>query len=212
MVKNVVDIILFEKGRVGSFYIAGNYGHVMLCNVYSTMARISICALLMEEFLWLQLFIKTLQIMFNFWLSMARKLTMHDVTNYCCKSLEKCVDTVTVRLIFLSFKKNVYPSNILGIRFFCFCCLVFCFVLFFWFWILVFFGVFWCSYFFNFIFHNLYCYSKTDRQITTFSRTLKNTSWCHVLMYIYIYRYTKYTHKFSPEKKKKNNSTTYYIL
>lgn len=69
-----------------------------------------------------------------------------------------------------------------------FCCF------FFWFWILVFFGVF------NVY---LYCYSKTDRQITTFSRTLKNTSWCHVLMYTYIYRYTKHTHKYSPEKKKK---------
>lgn len=71
------------------------------------------------------------------------------------------------------------------------------------------FGFWWFLVFFDvviiliFIFHNLYCYSKTDRQITTFSRTLKNTSWCHVLMYIYIYRYTKYTHKFSPEKKKR---------
>lgn len=92
---------------------------------------------------------------------------------------------------------------------FCFCCLVFCLVLFFWFWILVFFGGFFLySYYFNFIilifiFHNLYCYSKTDRQITIFSRTLKNTTWCNVLMYIYIYGYTKYTHKFSPGKKKR---------
>lgn len=132
---------------------------------------------------------------------MVQTLTLYGVTNYCCKSLEKCVATVTVRLIFLSFKKNVSPSNILGIRFFVF--VVWCFVLlfFFWFWILVFFGVFNVAIFF--IFHNLYCYSKTDRQITTFSRTLKNTSWCHVLMYTYIYRYTKHTHKYSPEKKKK---------
>lgn len=67
---------------------------------------------------------------------MARKLTLHDVTNYCYKSLEKCVATVTVRLIFLSFKKNVSLSNIIGIW-----CLLFGFFLFFWFffwfWILV---------------------------------------------------------------------------
>lgn len=87
---------------------------------------------------------------------------------------------------------------------FCFCCLVFCFVLFFfWFWILVFLVFFDVVIILIFIFHNLYCYSKTDRQITTFSRTLKNTSWCHVLMYIYIYRYTKYTHTFFSEKKKR---------
>lgn len=78
-------------------------------------------------------------------------------------------------------------------------CFVFCFGFGFW-CFLVFFDV---VIILIFIFHNLYCYSKTDRQITTFSRTLKNTSWCHVLMYIYIYRSTKYTHKFSPEKKKR---------
>lgn len=68
---------------------------------------------------------------------MARKLTMHDVTNYRCKPLEKCVATVTVRLILFILQEKCISFQYTWDTVFFF--VVWCFVLF------CFFGFgFWC--------------------------------------------------------------------
>lgn len=72
---------------------------------------------------------------------MARKLTMHDVTNYRCKPLEKCVATVTVRLILFILQEKCISFQYTWDTVFVFLLfgVLFCFVF-----LVLDFGVFWC--------------------------------------------------------------------